>query len=72
MSETKLQVMPTDIPEVLVLDEATSALDTRTEEKVMYAVNKLKGRKTIILIAHRISTLKNCDTIYNVCNGEIK
>ena len=59
-------------PEVLVLDEATSALDTRTEEKVMYAVNKLKGRKTIILIAHRISTLKNCDTIYNVCNGEIK
>jgi ABC-type multidrug transport system fused ATPase/permease subunit len=59
-------------PEVLVLDEATSALDTRTEEKVMYAVNKLKGRKTIIMIAHRISTIKNCDTIYNVYNGEIK
>lgn len=58
-------------PEILVLDEATSALDTETEEKVMEAVNKLKGNKTLILIAHRISTLANCDRIYNLKMGKI-
>jgi ABC-type multidrug transport system fused ATPase/permease subunit len=58
-------------PEVLVLDEATSALDSDTESKVMEAVNGLKGTKTLILIAHRISTLKNCDRIYSLKMGKL-
>ena len=53
-------------PEVLVLDEATSALDNETEGAVMDAINHLAGNKTLIIIAHRLSTTKQCDVIYEV------
>ena len=58
-------------PSLLVLDEATSALDSSTELDVMEAVSTLKNSKTIILVAHRLSTLNNCDRIYKLENGEI-
>jgi ABC-type multidrug transport system fused ATPase/permease subunit len=59
-------------PELIVLDEATAALDTKTESEVMDAIKLLKREKTIIIIAHRLSTLKECDYIYEISNGEIK
>ena len=59
-------------PEVLILDEATSALDNQTEKIVMEAVNNLSKNTTIILIAHRLSTVKNCDIIFLLEKGEIK
>lgn len=59
-------------PQVLVLDEATSALDNLTELAVMEAVNNLGHEITIILIAHRLSTVKACDTIFLLENGEVK
>ena len=58
-------------PSVLVLDEATSALDSITESEVMDTIESLHGNKTIIIIAHRMSTLKNCDHIYKLKNGTI-
>lgn len=58
-------------PEVLVLDEATSALDGITESGVMEAINSLAGKKTIILIAHRLSTLRNADSIFLMERGRI-
>ncbi len=58
-------------PSLLVLDEATSALDSNTEFDVMEAVSTLKNNKTIILVAHRLSTLTNCDRIYKFENGKI-
>lgn len=58
-------------PQVLVLDEATSALDNVTEKAVMDAVNNLGHEITIIMIAHRLSTVKNCDTIYMLESGKI-
>ena len=58
-------------PEILVLDEATSALDTKTENEVMNAIRELKGNKTILIIAHRMSTISHCDTIYAIEKGEI-
>jgi ABC-type multidrug transport system fused ATPase/permease subunit len=58
-------------PLVLVLDEATSALDNITESYVMETINSLHGEKTIIIIAHRTSTLKNCDHIYKLKNGTV-
>ena len=58
-------------PKVLVLDEATSALDNQTEKAVMDAVNNLGKDITIILIAHRLNTVKNCDIIYKLDNGQI-
>lgn len=59
-------------PEILVLDEATSALDNDTEAAVMEAIDSLKGQKTIIIIAHRLTTIKNADTIYEVRDGEVE
>jgi ABC-type multidrug transport system fused ATPase/permease subunit len=59
-------------PEVLVFDEATSALDTVTEQAVMDAIDALAHQKTIILIAHRLSTVKNCDQIVLLEQGGIK
>ncbi len=56
-------------PDVLILDEATSALDADTESGVIDAVNKLYGHKTIITIAHRLSTLKFCDKIFRLIDG---
>ena len=59
-------------PSVLVLDEATSALDTPTEQAVMEAVYNLAHKKTIIMIAHRISTVKNCDYLLWLEDGRVK
>lgn len=53
-------------PQVLILDEATSALDTKTELAVMETIHRLQGSLTIIIIAHRISTLERCDMIKNL------
>ena len=58
-------------PQVLVLDEATSALDTETEKGVMEAVNALHGAKTLIIIAHRLTTVANCDLLYRLENGRV-
>lgn len=60
-----------DNPEILVLDEATSALDTGTESAVMEAIDKLSGTMTLIIIAHRLTTIKNCDYVYKVENENI-
>jgi len=59
-------------PQVLILDEATSALDNLTEQAVMEAVNNLGHDITIILIAHRLSTVRQCDQIYLLEQGELK
>lgn len=59
-------------PAILVLDEATSALDNETEKYVMQAITSLKGIKTILIIAHRLSTLENTDVVYRLENGSIK
>jgi hypothetical protein len=58
-------------PEVLVFDEATSALDSETEAAVMSSINRLHGKKTMIIIAHRLQTIKECDLVYKVENGKI-
>jgi ATP-binding cassette, subfamily B, bacterial PglK len=58
-------------PDVLVLDEATSALDTATEESVLQAVTTLAERRTIVMIAHRLSTVRACDVIYLLENGTV-
>ena len=58
-------------PEVLILDEATSALDNQTEKAVMDAVNNLGKNITIILIAHRLNTVKNCDIIFKLDKGQL-
>ncbi len=59
-------------PQVLILDEATNALDNLTEQAVMEAVNNLSKQVTIILIAHRLNTVRNCDKIYLLDKGELK
>lgn len=56
-------------PEVIVLDEATSALDGSTESAVMDAIDALKGSKTVIIVAHRLSTVENCDRIFRLQAG---
>ena len=53
-------------PKVLMFDEATSALDTDTEKAVMDAINHLHGEKTMVIIAHRLTTIEKCDIIYEV------
>jgi ABC-type multidrug transport system fused ATPase/permease subunit len=58
-------------PPVLVLDEATSALDTITEREVMDAVRALHGRKTVIIVAHRVTTVEHCDRLYRLEAGKI-
>ena len=58
-------------PEILVFDEATSALDNETEAAVMEAVNSFHGKKTMIIIAHRLNTIENCDIIYEVKDEKI-
>ncbi|SES34763.1 HlyD family secretion protein [Vreelandella subterranea] len=60
-----------DDAEVLVLDEATSALDGITEKLVMEAINDFAGKKTIIMIAHRLATVKQCDCIYLLKDGQV-
>lgn len=58
-------------PDVLVLDEATSALDNETEQAVMESIESLKGIKTMIIIAHRLTTIRNADIIYEVMDGKV-
>ncbi len=58
-------------PSVLVLDEATSSLDLKTESSVMNSIKTLHGQKTILIIAHRLSTVKDCDHIYKIEDGAI-
>lgn len=57
-------------PEILVLDEATSALDSDTEAAVMEAVDSLRSEKTMIIIAHRLTTIQNADVIFEIVNGK--
>lgn len=57
-------------PEVLILDEATSALDNDTETAIMESINRLHGKKTLIIIAHRLQTIEKCDMVYRVENGK--
>ena len=57
-------------PEVLVLDEATSALDNDTEAAIMESINRLHGRKTLVIIAHRLQTIEKCDMVYRIENGK--
>ncbi len=59
-------------PDILVLDEATSALDNETEAAVMDSIEHLLGHKTMIIIAHRITTVRKCDVIYRVNHGNIE
>ena len=53
-----------------MLDEATSALDNETEKAIMDSVNLLHGKKTLIIIAHRLQTIEKCDLIYRVQDGK--
>ena len=56
---------------VLVMDEATSALDHETESEIVEEIKRLKGKKTIIVIAHRLTTVQHCDRIYYLEKGKI-
>jgi len=58
-------------PEIMIFDEATSSLDTESEQLIQQSINSLKGERTIVLIAHRLSTVKNCDYIYVLKEGRI-
>lgn len=57
-------------PDILILDEATAALDTETETAVMESIDSLKSDKTLIIIAHRLTTIRNCDCIYKIEDGK--
>ena len=59
-------------PELLVFDEATSALDNETEAAIMESIHSLHGKKTLIIIAHRLQTIKGCDIVYRVHEGAIE
>lgn len=58
-------------PDILILDEATAALDNETEAEVMRAIEALQGYKTLIIVAHRLTTIKKCDIIYEVKDGTV-
>ena len=57
-------------PDILVLDEATSALDNQTESAVMEAIESLQGLKTLIIVAHRMTTIQSCDQVYKIAGGK--
>ena len=59
-------------PQLLILDEATSSLDSFTEKKIAKSIKKLKHKLTIIIVAHRLSTLDDCDKVFYIENGTIK
>lgn len=56
-------------PEILIFDEATSALDNETEKEISNSIEKLSKKKTIIIVAHRLTTLKNCDSVFKLKDG---
>lgn len=58
-------------PEILFMDEATSALDNETEKEIMKAIDGLRGEKTLIIIAHRLTTIENCDIIFKLNKGRL-
>ena len=58
-------------PEVIIFDEATSALDNATEKEVLKAINNASKNRTVVMIAHRLNTLKDCDVIYQLDHGKI-
>lgn len=58
-------------PDILILDEATAALDNETESEVMKAIEALQGYKTLIIVAHRLTTVRKCDIIYEVKDGTV-
>ena len=58
-------------PELVIFDEATSALDNETEAAIMESINRLHGKKTLVIIAHRLTTIEECDFIFKVENGKI-
>ncbi len=55
----------------MIFDEATSSLDTESEQLIQQSINSLKGERTIVIIAHRLSTVSNCDYIYVLKEGRI-
>ena len=57
---------------IIVFDEATSSLDNQTEKNILNSIIKIKKEKTLIIIAHRLSTLKNCDKVIYIENGQVK
>ena len=59
-------------PNIIIMDEATSSLDNNTEKEFMKSIEKIKNNSTLIIIAHRLTTVKNCDTIYLISDGQIK
>lgn len=59
-------------PQVLVMDEATSALDNITEKQIINAIDRLKGERTVIMIAHRLTTVEECDKIYFLKDGQVE
>nr|WP_088070507.1 ABC transporter ATP-binding protein [Gottfriedia luciferensis] len=58
-------------PEIIFMDEATSALDNETEKEIMKAIDGLKGEKTLIIIAHRLTTIENCDIVFKMNKGRL-
>lgn len=59
-------------PDILILDEATSAVDNDTEAAIMESINRFQGKKTMLIIAHRLQTIEKCDMVYRVENGVMK
>ena len=59
-------------PEILILDEATSALDGETEAAIMESINRLHGKKTMVIIAHRLQTIEQCDQVFRVEKGKVR
>ena len=59
-------------PEILILDESTSSLDNQTENKILNEITRLKGNISIIMISHKLNSLKICDNVYYLENGKIK
>ncbi|MDE7017213.1 MAG: ABC transporter ATP-binding protein/permease [Lachnospiraceae bacterium] len=57
-------------PDILIMDEATAALDNETEQAVMESIEALQGIKTLIIVAHRLTTIRKCDKIYEIANGK--
>ena len=58
-------------PNILILDEATSSLDINIEKEIMKEISKLKGKKTVIIVAHRLSSVSQCDKLFKLEKGKI-